>query len=242
MWAVLGTSVVGLALLFASMIFHCRNASGTASGRPHEQSARVSQHADVGCGHGESGGKLVAGRRGDGDDGAMTWLAPEVEREWEPSIGDERSILQGLLEYGRKTLLVKCSGLTGEQMVQRAMPPSSLSLLGLVRHITDVERNWFRRRFAGQEIDSVYARPDRLEAAFEELDASQAEQAIDRLVNEWQAADRAVADLPLDHIFVSDRWGPMSLRWVYGHMNSEYSRHNGHADMLRERIDGRTGM
>jgi endonuclease/exonuclease/phosphatase (EEP) superfamily protein YafD len=61
------------------------------------------------------------------------------------------------------------------------------------------------------------------------------------LIAEWPAADRAVARLPLDHVFVSDHWGPMSLRWVYSHMNSEYCRHNGHADMLRERIDGSTG-
>ena len=61
------------------------------------------------------------------------------------------------------------------------------------------------------------------------------------LIAEWQAADQTVAHLPLDHVFVSDRWGPMSLRWAYSHMNSEYCRHNGHADMLRERIDGSTG-
>jgi len=172
----------------------------------------------------------------------MTWVAPEVEREWEPSNGDERAIADGFLEYGRKTLLVKCAGLTGEQLVQRANPPSTLSLLGLVRHITDVERNWFRRRFGGEEIERLYSRPDRPDAVFEDLDPEHAERDIDRLVNEWRAADRAIADLSLDHIWVSDRWGPMSLRWVFGHMNSEYSRHNGHADLLRERIDGRTGV
>jgi hypothetical protein len=174
-------------------------------------------------------------------DDLMTWSAPEVVREWEPSAGAERAILQGFLDFGRKTLLHKCAGLTGAQLVERAIPPSALSLLGLVRHLTEVERNWFRRRFGGEDIDRPYGRPDRPEAAFDELDAERAAQDIHALVDEWGAADRAVADLPLDHIFVSDRWGPMSLRWVYAHMSSEYSRHNGHADLLRERIDGQTG-
>jgi len=172
----------------------------------------------------------------------MTWTAPEIGREWEPSAGDERAILQGFLDYGRGTLLAKCAGLTGAQLVQRAVAPSNLSLLGLVRHAAEVERNWFRRRFGGEEVGYLYWTAERPEAAFEDLDPDRAEQDIGGLVDEWAAADLAVADLPLNHIFVSDRWGPMSLRWAYGHMNSEYSRHNGHADLLRERVDGRTGM
>jgi len=172
----------------------------------------------------------------------MTWLAPDLARDWEPSVGDERTILQGFLDYGRKSLLVKCAGLSGAQLTQRAVPPSTLSLLGLIRHVTDVERTWFRRRFGGETVDSVYSRPDRPDAAFDDLEPERAEEDIARLVREWRLADSAVANLPLDHQFVSDRWGPMSLRWVYGHMTSEYNRHNGHADLLRERIDGRTGL
>jgi Protein of unknown function (DUF664) len=171
----------------------------------------------------------------------MIWTAPNVERDWEPSAGTERVILQGLLDFGRKTLLLKCADLTGAQLVERAIPPSTLSMLGLVRHLTEVERTWFRRRFGGEDIDRPYGRSDRPDAAFDDVDPERAAPDIDALVEEWCAADGAVADLPLDHLFVSDRWGPMSLRWVYGHMSSEYSRHNGHADLLRERIDGRTG-
>jgi hypothetical protein len=167
----------------------------------------------------------------------MTWIAPEVVRVDEPCAADERAILQGFLDYGRKTLLVKCSGLTGEQLAQRSVPPSTLSLLGLVRHVTDVERNWFRRRFAGEPVERLYG-----PAAFDEVDPGRAEQDIARLISEWEAADRALAGLPLDHLFVHDRFGPMSLRWAYNHMNSEYCRHNGHADLLRERIDGMTGV
>jgi hypothetical protein len=171
----------------------------------------------------------------------MTWQAPEVERQLEATVGDEREMLHGFLEYGRKTLLLKCAGLTGEQLVRRPIAPSTLSLLGLVRHATEVERNWFRRRFGGQVIENLYSGPDRSDGAFEDLDPDHAEQDIACYVEECEAADRALADLPLDHIFVSDRWGPMSLRWVYLHMNGEYSRHNGHADLLRELIDGTTG-
>jgi hypothetical protein len=104
-----------------------------------------------------------------------------------------------------------------------------------------MERTWFRRRFGGQTVDDLYRRPGRPEAAFDDLDPDRAEQDIAALVAEWRTADQAVADLPLDHQSVSERWGPMSLRWAYQHMNSEYCRHNGHADLLRERIDGGTG-
>lgn len=171
----------------------------------------------------------------------MTWTAPEIVRVDEPFVADERAILQGFLDFGRTTLVQKCAGLTGTQLARRAVPPSALSLLGLVRHLADVERTWFRRRFGAEDIDSLYSQPDRPDASFDEVDPGLAEQDLERLVVEWSAADRAVAALPLDHIFVSERWGQMSLRWAYSHLISEYNRHNGHADLLRERIDGRTG-
>jgi Protein of unknown function (DUF664) len=164
-----------------------------------------------------------------------------VERVDEPFVAGERAMLEGFLEFGRSTLLVKCSGLTGAQLAIRALPPSRLSLLGLVRHVTEVERTWFRRRFGGEAVGSVYGRPDRPDVAFEEVEAGSAEQDLARLTAEWQAARRAVAKLPLEHVFVSDRWGPMQLRWAYCHLTSEYDRHNGHADLLREAIDGTTG-
>ena len=151
-------------------------------------------------------------------------------------------MLQGFLDFSRRTLLLKCSGLTGLQLAERTIPPSTLSLLGLVRHMTEVERTWFRARFGGEAVDGAYRSVDRPDAAFDDVDQDRAEQDIDALIREWAAADEAVARLPLEHVFVSDRWGPMSLRWLYGHMNSEYCRHNGHADLLRERIDGRAGV
>jgi hypothetical protein len=108
---------------------------------------------------------------GPGHDDRVVWTAPAVERVDEPFVADERAMLEGFLDFARSTLLVKCSGLTGAQLVTRALPPSTLSLFGLVRHVTDVERTWCRRRFAAEAIESVYWRPDRPDAAFEEAEA-----------------------------------------------------------------------
>ena len=119
-----------------------------------------------------------------------------VQQVGEPFVAGERATLKGFLEFGRSTLLVKCSGLTGAQLAAQAVPPSRLSLLGFVRHVTEVERTWFRRRFGGDVLGSVYARPDRPDAAFEEVDADQAEHDLARLTAEWTAARRAVATLP----------------------------------------------
>ncbi len=170
----------------------------------------------------------------------MTWTAPEYLRIDEPFVATERAMLAGFLDWYRASLLARCSGLTGEQLAQRAVPPSNLSLLGLVRHLTDVERNHFRRRFGGQEVTSRYARPGRPDAAFEEVDPAQAARDLERLITEQHAARLAVAELPLDAIFVNERFGDMSLRWAYSHMIAEYAGHCGHADLIRERIDGRT--
>ena len=123
-----------------------------------------------------------------------------VERVDEPFVAGERATLEGFLEFGRSTLLVKCSGLTGAQLAAQAVPPSRLSLLGLVRHVTEAERTWFRRRFGGEVLGSGYARPDRPDAAFEEVDADQAEHDLARLTTERTAARRAVATLPLEHV------------------------------------------
>jgi len=164
------------------------------------------------------------------------------ERVDEPFVAGERAMLAGFLDFNRSTLLVKCAGLTAEQLALRPAPPSTLSLLGLVRHLTDVEITWFRRRFGGQDVPSAYTTADRLDATFDDVDPARAEAEIARLVEEQRLAREAVADLPLEHIFVSEKWGEMSLRWAYSHMNSEYSRHNGHADLLRQLIDGVTGV
>ncbi|GIG69951.1 hypothetical protein Pen01_62460 [Phytomonospora endophytica] len=150
-------------------------------------------------------------------------------------------MLDGFLDWQRASLLLKCTGLTGRRLAEKACPPSDLSLLGLVRHVTDVERTWFVRRFGGRECPSVYWREEHPSAAFDEADPAHAEAELARLSAEQDSAREAVRGLSLDAVFVSDTWGEMSLRWCYSHMIAEYARHCGHADLLRQRIDGTTG-
>jgi Protein of unknown function (DUF664) len=171
----------------------------------------------------------------------MTWTVPPVTRTREPNAADERATLDGLLDWHRSTFWWKCEGLTGEQLARRPVPPSSLSLLGLARHLTDTERAWFRRRVGGQALPSVYATAGRPDAAFEDAEAATAEAGMAALRAEQELCRRAVAGVPLDTTFEHERWGTLSVRWVCNHMIAEYARHLGHADLLRESIDGVTG-
>jgi uncharacterized damage-inducible protein DinB len=169
----------------------------------------------------------------------MTWKAPDVVRaEDGPTAGPERPILQAMLDWHRTTLLSKCSGLTGDQLADRTVPPSGLSLLGLIRHMTKVERTWIRIRFAGEQVEPPFG--DDKQAEFTEQDPARAAADYARLTEEFRLCDAAVANDSLDDTF-DFRGDPMSLRLIYLHMIEEYARHNGHADLLRERIDGSTG-
>jgi hypothetical protein len=175
-------------------------------------------------------------------DGAMTttWTAPAVERTEGPLTGDERAMLQGFLDWHRATLLYKCTGLTGAQLAERAAPPSTLSLLGLIRHLTKVERTWFRRRVAGEAVAPLFQADGRRDVDFDDLDPEAAAADYGRFVEECKLANAAVVGASLDDTFVLDG-EPHSLRLVYLHLIQEYARHNGHADLLRQRIDGVTG-
>ena len=149
-------------------------------------------------------------------------------------------MLQAFLDWHRATLLYKCAGLTGEELARRPVPPSGLSLLGLVRHLTKVERVWFRQRFAGEPVALPFA--DGPEAEFGGTDPARAAADYARLTEEFKLADAAVANASLDDTFTHEKSGEvMSLRLIYLHMIEEYARHLGHADMLREQIDGATG-
>jgi hypothetical protein len=174
-------------------------------------------------------------------DGPVTWTAPPYARPDEPFTGPERPMLEGFLDRYRASLLLRCSGLTAGQLAERSVPPSSLSLLGIVRHLTDVERTYFRRRWGGEQIDNYYSTPDHPDGAFDGADPACARRDLDRLVAEQDAARRAVAGMPLEQTFVNERWGEMSLRWALTHMIGEYAAHTGQADLIRERIDGKTG-
>ncbi|MGH3280986.1 MAG: DinB family protein, partial [Trebonia sp.] len=157
----------------------------------------------------------------------------------------EREILADWLEHHRGILVWKCEGLTAEQLRQRAAPPSALSLLGLVRHMADVERGWFRQVFLGEDVPDLYDRSADEDADFNDVDQADPAEALSAFERECATSRQVVARSPsLDVLSkrASERTGqPFSLRWIVTHMIEEYARHNGHADLLRERVDGSTG-
>jgi uncharacterized damage-inducible protein DinB len=178
----------------------------------------------------------------------MTWTAPVVDRPSGPNVAGERVAAEDLLDYHRATLLAKCAGLTGDLLASRSVPPSTMSLLGLVRHLTDVERVWFRRRVAGEQIPAVYWSAESPDGDFDDLDPAGAEADFAAYAAEVDAARAVLAAHEFDDTF-SFRHGSGSgsseetidIRSLVLHMIEEYARHNGHADLLRECIDGTTG-
>jgi uncharacterized damage-inducible protein DinB len=175
----------------------------------------------------------------------MTWTAPDVNRINEPYVGDERTMLDGWLDYHRQTLLLKCAGLTAEQLKTPSVEPSNLTLLGLVRHMAEVEAWWFRHNFARERVDNLYYTEEQPDADFEGVANADAEADLATFQREVKLARAAAEGRPLDETFQRQRRDggsdTMNLRWVYVHMIEEYARHNGHADLIRERIDGVTG-
>ncbi|HLK01306.1 MAG TPA: DinB family protein [Streptosporangiaceae bacterium] len=174
----------------------------------------------------------------------MTWIAPGVERaEGYPQRRNEpeREMLRDWLDWHRATLLRKCAGLDGERLAARAVPPSRLSLLGLVRHMSDTERGWVRQTFRGEQVPDLYYRPDAKDADFEQVDPAGAAEDFERYRAECQAVDAALEDASLDDTFTFGG-NTHSVRWMWQHLVEEYARHNGHADMLRQAIDGSAGL
>ena len=160
-----------------------------------------------------------------------------------PAAGDERATLTGFLDYQRQTLLLKCSGLTPEQLLRRATPPSTLCLLGLVRHLTEVEHGWLVRRFAGGEGKGPYGEGDADLDVFE-ADEQSVAAAFTLYAAQVAESRQLVSGAELDAMtrVVHPATGKhFSLRWILVHLIEEYARHNGHADLLREAIDGATG-
>ncbi|WP_406347563.1 DinB family protein [Streptomyces sp. NBC_00144] len=159
-----------------------------------------------------------------------------------PTVGSERDMLRAFLDYHRATLAMKCEGLTDEELRQQSMPPSTLSLLGLVRHMAEVERAWFRRVFDDNDAPMVWSDTTDFQAAY---DASRSTR--DEAFTAWEAeagnsrrVEREAESL--DMTGYQPRWGEeVSLRMVMVHVLLEYGRHNGHADFLREGVDGSVG-
>ena len=169
------------------------------------------------------------------------FVSPDEDPRTDGGFRGERATLVGFLRDQRLTLELKCSGLDADAMARRSVAPSNLSLLGLVRHLADVERGWFRRRLAGLDAPSRYRSEEDPDGAF---DGAVPDPAV--VAEAWAAwraevafAERFVAEAP-----DLDLTGPEGevLREVLVHMIEEYARHNGHADFLRERIDGRVGQ
>ncbi|NUS64081.1 MAG: DinB family protein [Saccharothrix sp.] len=172
------------------------------------------------------------------------WAAPEDDpREAGGPYSGERETLVRYLRDRRLTLRMKCAGLDAEGLARRSVPPSDLSLLGLVRHLAEVEQHWFRQVMAGEDVTRRYPASDE---AFTGATADPAvvEEAWAGWREEVAFAERFVAEAPdLDVLGVGDpEQAPIPLREVLIHMIEEYARHNGHADLLRERIDGRVGQ
>jgi uncharacterized damage-inducible protein DinB len=177
---------------------------------------------------------------------AGEWMDPADDpRETETELDDERSVLVEYVRLYRLTLEMKCAGLDAEQLARRSVPPSTMSLLGLIRHMTDVERHWFRRVMAGEDAPPLYWTEG--EADVDWTGAIADPEVIDRAWEDWRSevgyAERYVngaGDLGIRGTMRDGK--KISLREVLVHMIEEYARHCGHADLLRERIDGRIGQ
>jgi hypothetical protein len=159
-----------------------------------------------------------------------------------PTAASERDLLRGFLDFHRGTLLWKTAGLTGEQLTQARIEPSTMTLLGLVRHLSEVERYWFQLCLAGRPLELKLWTTEHPDGDFDLADPALAEQDLADLREAIRISDELAAGHSLDDTFQRPRGGEEhSVRYLYIHMIEEYSRHNGHADLLRERTDGLTG-
>ncbi|MCQ4081331.1 DinB family protein [Streptomyces sp. RB6PN25] len=160
-----------------------------------------------------------------------------------PAVGGERETLSAVLDWHRATFELKCAGLPPDRLSEKAVPPSALSLHGLARHLAGVERWWFRIQFADEDVPMLYYSDEDPDQDFDRLDGD-----VDEAFAVWRAeCDRSrqitTAAASLDETGVRKRTGePISLRRIMVDMIAEYARHNGHADLLRERIDGSIGV
>jgi uncharacterized damage-inducible protein DinB len=173
------------------------------------------------------------------------FVAPDEDPRSESTSVGERATLLDFIKGCRQTLELKCQGLNAEQMARRTVPPSNLSLLGLIRHMADVERYWFRTVLSGEDAPRRYRTTEDRDADFNGAIADRAvvDDAWDAWHEEVSFAEHCVdtiGDLGTT-VPLPDEEELVAVREVIIHMIEEYSRHCGHADLLRERIDGRVG-
>ncbi|SCF35728.1 Uncharacterized damage-inducible protein DinB (forms a four-helix bundle) [Micromonospora viridifaciens] len=173
------------------------------------------------------------------------FVQPDEDPRSDGGFDGERETLVGYLRDQRLTLELKCADLDAEQLARRAVPPSKMSLLGLVRHLAEVERGWFRRVLAGQDVPKLYSPPNERDGAFDGAVADPA--VVAEAWATWRAEVAFAEELVAATADLGTRarmsdGAEISLRELLVHMIEEYARHNGHADLLRERIDGRVGQ
>ena len=177
-------------------------------------------------------------------DAVVPDTAPDPRPALTPAfLGGERDTLEGWLEVYRASVFVKIAGLTAEQLAQRSVPPSTMSPLGLVRHLTEVERYWLTDVALGQDSPDLYSSREDPDGDFTQATAATAHEDVTAYRLEIATAREHLARLKdLDAPVAGTRRGqPVNLRWILSHLVEEYARHLGHLDLLREAIDGRTG-
>jgi hypothetical protein len=157
-----------------------------------------------------------------------------------PTEAGEKETLTAFLDFQRATLRWKCEGLTAEQLGTAAVEPSGMTLHGLIRHLTEVELGWFVGTFTDEPVVYAYSSPENPDADWTDLDPAAYADDLRRYDEAVDKARAVIADLAPGDVG-EDEGTRFTLRWVLAHMIEEYARHNGHADLLRERLDGSTG-
>src|SRR3954469_24079531 len=157
-----------------------------------------------------------------------------------PYVLSEREMLEAWLEYHRTTLLLKCEGLDDAGRKARPIPTSKLSLHGLIRHCAEVERNWLQRALLKEKPPPIWFDPAIDDSELVPLDDADWDADLAAWKAECDASRAAAGQHDLDYEGVR-RGQPVTLRWIYVHMVEEYARHNGHADLIRELVDGHVG-
>ncbi len=165
----------------------------------------------------------------------------KVERKFAPLTGTESDITWAMIDFYRNTLLTKCQRLSDDQLVRAAVEPSPLTLLGLLRHMTEVERYWFEECIMGRTREPLYG--GGTDSDFRQLRSIPADAAVRRFYAACDTSRSIASDRSLDEEVWCEMFGkPVSVRFIAIHLIEEYARHCGHADLLREAIDGRTGL
>ncbi len=165
-----------------------------------------------------------------------------IERVDPPLTGSELEMLNSFLDYHRATLLWKISGVSDEDLRRKTVPTSTMSLLGLVKHLAYVERYWFQRRFKGENAIFPWTKDD--PDADWRIEPDETTESVIQLYNEEAEKSRRIVEASSLDDLAAIAWpdgSSPSLRWILFHMIEETARHNGHADLLREAIDGATG-